>query len=87
MPPNSLSSVSNARTLREIGAFWDEHDFSDFDTDAPDVEYHISSTVVIEPDLLSAIAEQADMRGVGVETLVNLWLQEKLTEQRSLALA
>lgn len=85
MPKNNLSSISNAHTLREMGAFWDEHDFTDFDTDAPDVEYHIASTVTIEPDLLSAIADQAGVRGVGVETLVNLWLQEKLTEQRSLA--
>lgn len=85
MPKNNLSTISKARTLKEIGAFWDEHDFTDFDTDAPDVEYHVASAVAIEPDLLFAITGQASMRGVGVETLVNLWLQEKLAEQQSLA--
>ena len=31
--------------------------------------------------------KQARLRGVGVETLVNLWLQEKLAQQSQLAAA
>ena len=31
--------------------------------------------------------KQARLRGVGVETLVNLWLQEKLAQQPQLAAA
>jgi len=76
--------MSDASTLREIGEFWDTHDFADFDSDAPDVKMEFASAVAIEPDLLSEIEDQASMRGVTVETLVNLWLQEKLVEQRVL---
>ena len=77
---NKLSSISQADSLAKMGKFWDTHDFTQFDTDAPDVEFTISSTVSIEPDLLAAVEKQARLRGIGVETLVNLWLQEKLAE-------
>ena len=75
------SSISKAETLKEMGEFWDEHEFTEFDTDVPDVIFNISSHVSIESDLLSAVEEQANMRGVALETLVNLWLQEKLAEE------
>lgn len=81
MDANKLSSVSKADTLGKMGEFWDTHDFTDFDTDAPDVEFEISCAVPIELDLLSLLEKQAHLRGVNVETLVNLWLQQKLAEQ------
>ena len=81
MGENKLSSISEADSLEKIGEFWDTHDFTEFDTDASDVEFTISARVSIEPDLLAAVEDQARRRGIGVETLVNLWLQEKLSEQ------
>lgn len=87
MAENRLSSISQADSLAKMGEFWDTHDFTQFDTDAPDVEFTISSTVSIEPDLLAAMEKQARLRGIGVETLVNLWLQEKLAQQPQLATA
>lgn len=81
MLENKLSSISQADTLEKMGEFWDTHDFTQFDTDAPDIEYTINCTVAIEPDLLAAVEKQAQKRGISVETLINLWLQEKLMEQ------
>jgi len=81
MDASRLSSISKADSLEKMGEFWDTHDFTDFDTDAPDVEFEISSAVPIEPELLSAVERQARLRGISVETLVNLWLQQKLAEQ------
>ena len=75
---NRLSSISKAATLEKMGEFWDTHDFTDFDTDAPDVEFKISCAVPIESDPLSSVEKQARMRGVKVETSVNLCLQQKL---------
>ena len=63
-----------------MGEFWDTHDFTDFDTDAPDVEFTIACAVPVEADLLVQVEQQARLRGVKVETLVNLWLQQKLAE-------
>ena len=76
------SSISQARSYREIGEFWDTHDFTDFDDlNAPDVEFDVSCAVPIEEELFSLVEKQAKLRGVKIETLVNLWLQQKLVEQ------
>jgi len=84
MGGGSVSSISKADSLEKMGEFWDTHDFTDFDTDAPDVEFEVSCAVPIEVDLLSSVEKQAQRRGVSVETLVNLWLQQKLEEQTQL---
>lgn len=81
MDASKLSSISQANTDEKIGEFWDTHDFTDFDTDAPDVKFEIACAVPIEVDLFSEIEQQARQRGVKVETLVNLWLRQKLAEQ------
>jgi hypothetical protein len=80
MDASKLSSISKADTDEKIGEFWDTHDFTDFDTDVPDVEFEIAYTVPLEVDLFSQIEQQARQRGVKVETLVNLWLRQKLAE-------
>ncbi len=81
MDESKRSSISNADSLEEMGEFWDTHDFTEFDTDAPDVEFQVACAVPIEVDLLGAVEKQAQRRGVSVETLVNLWLQQKLAEE------
>lgn len=82
MDENKLSSISQADTIEKIGEFWDTHDFTDFDDpDVPDVAFEIRCAVPIELDLLASVEKQARLRGVKVETLVNLWLQQKLAEQ------
>lgn len=87
MEENRVSSISQADSLEAMGEFWDTHDFTQFDTDIPDVEFTVSSMISIEPDLLAAVEQQARLRGIEVETLVNLWLQEKLAEQAALIAA
>lgn len=87
MDASRTSSISHAETDEDIGDFWDTHDFMDYDTDAPDVPIEIGSTVPIEPHLFRALAEQAQQLGIQVETLVNLWLQEKLAEESDRASA
>lgn len=78
-----LSSISKADTLERMGEFWDTHDFTEHDADAPDAEFTITCAVPIELDLYSSVEEQARRHGVTVETLVNLWIQQKLAEQHT----
>jgi hypothetical protein len=87
MGKNKLSSISKADTLEKMGEFWDTHDFTDFDDpNVPDVEFEVSCAVPIEEELFSLVEKQAKLHGVKVETLVNLWLQQKLFEHmRSVA--
>jgi hypothetical protein len=78
MAATKRSSISKADTAETIGEFWDTHDFTDFDTDAPDAQFEIALAVPIEVELFSALEREAQRRGVTVETLVNLWLHQRL---------
>ena len=81
MDTNKLSSLSQTDTDEKIGEFWDNHDFTEFDNlQVSDVEIEIGHTVRIEMELFNSLEKQAQKRGVQLETLVNLWLQEKLAE-------
>lgn len=81
MDANKDSSISHATTFEAMGAFWDTHDFTEYDTDAPDVPFTIARAVQLEAELWAALERQAQLRGVSLETLVNLWLQQKLSEE------
>jgi hypothetical protein len=80
------SSVSQARSYQEIGEFWDTHDLADYwdQTEAVEFEVNIQSEMRyfrLESALAASVAEIARQRGVSVETLLNLWVQEKLQGQ------
>ena len=81
MAENRLSSTSKTDSDEKIGEFWDSHDFTEFDTDAPDAEFEIISTVPVQLELLTEIEAQAARRGMKVETLVNQWLRQRLDEE------
>ncbi len=83
MDADKLSSISQADTDEGMGEFWDTHDFTEFDNpDLPDVRFIMTCAVPIEIELFTALERQAQQHGVQVETLANLWLQQKLIEQR-----
>lgn len=81
MDADKKPRLSGGKTDEEIGEFWDSHDFTEFDTDAADADFTVAFSIPVEVDLLSAIEKEARKHGVNVETLVNLWLQQKLAEQ------
>ena len=77
-----LSSISGADSYEAIGEFWDTHSSADYWDQGYDVEIEISvphrHRVSIEVDLFGRLAEVARHRGVSSETLVNLWIAERL---------
>lgn len=81
MAENKLSRISQADSDEKVGEFWDSHDLTEFDTDVPDADFEVISTVPVNLELLNEIEKQAAKRGVNVETLVNQWLQQKLDEE------
>jgi hypothetical protein len=81
MEENKLSSISKADSDEKMGEFWDTHDFTEFDSDAPDAEFEVTCTIPVRQELLNEIEKQAAKRGVKVDDLVNLWLQQKLDEE------
>ncbi len=85
---SKFSNISQADTDEGVGEFWDTHDFTEFDNpDLPDVEFTMACAVPIEIELFMALEKQAHRRGVQVETLANLWLQQKLVEHMQYAVA
>lgn len=84
----SKSSVSKARSYTEIGEFWDVHDLSDFWGKTRKVRFDVvvepeATYYPIEKDLSEKIQSVARKQGVPSDTLVNLWLEQKIKEQRS----
>ena len=70
-------------TLEELSSFWDTHSSADYEgvMEPVEVEIGLSSSKIYCPvakDLLREVRRQARQQGVSTETLVNLWLQEKL---------
>ncbi len=81
----SKSSLSKARSYTEIGEFWDTHDLADYwdQTKPTEFEVDIRSEVTyyaVDSVLSAEVRNLAEQRGVSPETLLNLWVQEKLRE-------
>ena len=81
---SNKTSISKARTYQEIGAFWDEHDATEFgeQTEAK-FDVNIKSQRKYYPldvDLSLKIRQIAEERGISEETLLNLWVQEKINQ-------
>lgn len=82
----SRSSISKARSYKEIGEFWDTHDLTEYweQTHPVEFELDIQSEVTYYPldvTLSARVLSIAKKRGVSPETLLNLWVQEKLQEE------
>ncbi|HSU81211.1 MAG TPA: CopG family antitoxin [Thermoanaerobaculia bacterium] len=77
------SSISKARSYEEMGEYWDTHDASEaWDQGAP-VEFEIDIKsdkryYPIEKTLSQKLTQIARAQGVSAETLINLWIQEKI---------
>lgn len=77
------SPVSEAASYRELGEFWDAHDLSDFwgETKPASFEVDIEAEVTyyaVDKTLSEKLQAIAQKRGITADTLVNLWVQEKL---------
>jgi len=79
-----LTSVSRVQTLEELGDFWDSHSLGDHWDETHEVEFEVRAKrrrrVTLEPEVYHEIEEQARARGVALETLVHVWLLERLRE-------
>lgn len=78
------TSLSNASSYQEIGEFWDKHDATEFG-EQTEVEFEVSIQTQrryypIERQLALKIRQAAEERGVSEETLLNIWVQEKIDQ-------
>jgi len=72
----------NFATLAEAAEFWDSHDFADYWDETQEVEFEVRiprrRRVSLAAHIEDRVAEEARQEGVSIETLVNLWLAERL---------
>jgi hypothetical protein len=83
---DNKSSVSQAESYREIGEFWDTHDAIDYWDATEPVEFEVdihSETryYALDKELAKNVQQIAGSRGITTETLLNLWVQEKVTTE------
>ena len=79
------SSISKAQSYQAIGEFWDTHDLDEYwdQTQPAEFEVNIQSEMTyyrLDATLSDRVRSLAKQRGVSPETLVNLWIQEKVRE-------
>ena len=68
-------------TIEEASEFWDNHSVADYASQPVEMELEPrgrTTLVAVENNLLGRLRGLARKDGVSVETLVNMWLQEKL---------
>jgi len=74
---------SRFASIEEAAEFWNSHSVADYWDETREVEEVkinlIRRHVHIDADLARKIHSVARRRGVSAETLVNLWLQEKIS--------
>ena len=72
-------------TIEEAAEFWDSHDLADYWDLTEEVEFEVNLQrrrylVALDPELAEKLAAAAHQRGLSTETLVNLWLSERLQQ-------
>lgn len=82
------ASLSGGRSYEEMGEYWDSHDVGEVWDQMRPVEFEVDIKserryFPIERELSQRLAKAAEAQGVSAETLINLWVQEKLAHSGS----
>lgn len=71
------------QSVAEAAEFWDNHDLTDYWDQTRDVKIEVDIQrrvflAALEPELAKKLVSCARKQGVSTETLINLWLTEKV---------
>jgi len=76
------TSISQSQILEEIAEFWDSHSLADYWEQTREAEFEVRAKrrrrITLDPEVYAQIEAEARARGIQPETLVNLWLLERL---------
>ena len=72
-------------SIEEAAEFWDSHDLGEYWDSTKEAEFEVEIErrvflTALEPELAKRLSECARRQGVSAETLINVWLSEKLGE-------
>ncbi len=82
------TSISQASSYQEAGQYWDEHDLGEIWEKTEPAEFDVdiqSSTTYfpVESGLSKQLRAFAERHGVSSETLLNMWLQERVIQEKA----
>jgi len=74
------------KSIEEAAEFWDTHSLADYEDFQKDIDFEVElksekNYFAIEKELSENIDKIAHLKGILPETLVNLWLKEKILEK------
>ena len=77
------SFISEAQSYMDIGEFWDTHDLADHWDQTKPAEFDVDilseiTYYALDRKLSEAVRSLVRQRGVSADTLLNIWVQEKL---------
>ncbi len=72
------------KSIEEAAEFWDSHDLADYWDMTREAHFEVDIQrrvflTALESDLAKKLVACARQRGVSTETLINVWLTDKLT--------
>lgn len=75
----------NFKSIEEAAEFWDTHSIADYWDLTRPAHFKVNLkrrryVIALEPRLMKRVARKAESKGVSTETLINVWLAEKLRE-------
>jgi hypothetical protein len=80
------TSISKAQSLEEIAEYWDTHSLDDHWEETHEVEFTVRAEqrrrITLDPEVYTRLESQARVRGLLPETLVNLWVAERLALEK-----
>ncbi|MSP37745.1 MAG: hypothetical protein EXR70_04570 [Deltaproteobacteria bacterium] len=90
MPKNSNARDSIPKHFKNVAtasAFWDSHDLTDYLDQTREVKADVDIRrrvflTALEPGLAKKLIVCARKQGVSTETLINVWLTEKVSATR-----
>ena len=78
----SQTDISNVRTEEEIADFWDTHSLDEHWEQTREAAFTLRAQrrrrITLDPEVYDRIEAQARARGLMSETLVNLWLKDRI---------
>ena len=72
----------NFTSIEEAAAFWETHNLADYWEQTQEVEIEVRAPrrhwIPLASSLQASVSERARQEGISVETLINLWVAERL---------
>lgn len=75
------NAIPENMSIEEASKFWDTHSVADYPSQVVKLEYTPEGRmtfIAIAEDLLKKVEKHAKKQGVSIESLINLWIQEKV---------